>query len=247
MIGLINFTHSDPLYSAYPDKSLVKRDTPKRILSSVLNGELDCGMISLFEYFENNEKLDLVKSATIHSRRGTMSTLLVTRNVRISGPMRISVTEHTRTTAVYLELILKKLGIDYTLIWSKERDAEPLLQEAEYALVIGDEALKVYGTNLRIVWDIGFQFSSLFSMMPVFSVTVSGKSRECSREISALDQAIIDAPSYEEECARDDSGKLNLREDLLRQYFRTIRYDFDNEVLKTINFLSAYYTSAFRK
>lgn len=240
MLGIINFTHSDHLYAAYGDKSLVLRETPKNILKYILQGRLDCGMVSLFEYLENQDRLELVESATIHSLKGTMSTLLVTRKATISSPMKIAVTEHTRTTAVYLELVLKKMKIDYTLIWSREREAEALLMEADYALVIGDEALKVYSTDMRIIWDLGYQFSALYSMMPVFSVTVKAKGKECSREIELLDQAVRDSPEYIDQFVEEDSGRLGLPADTMRRYFHTIQLDFNNEVKKTVNFLSKY-------
>ena len=227
MIGLINFTHSDPLYSAFPEKDLVLRDTPKNLLASILKGEIGCGMISLFEYFENRDALELVESATIHSMKGTMSTLLVSRTGRLKKSMRIAITEHTRTTAVYLELILQKINIDYEFVWSSEREAEALLDEAEYALVIGDEALRVYGTTLRIIWDIGFQFSSIFSLMSVFSVTVKRKGTDCTKEAENLEIAIRDSPAHTESCVEVDSEKLGLPAEILRQYFRTIRYDFN--------------------
>ncbi len=242
MLGIINFTHSDHLYAAYSDKSLVLRDTPKNIMKHILQGRLDCGMVSLFEFLENQSKLELVESATIHSLRGTMSTLLVTRKNSISSPMKIAVTEHTRTTAVYLELVLRKMNIEYSLIWSRERDAGALLKEADYALVIGDEALKVYSTNLRIIWDLGYQFSALYSMLPVFSVTVKSKGKDCTREIELLDQAVIDSQEHIGQAIQEDSMRLGLPEDTLRRYFRTIRLEFSKEVKKTVDFLSRYYT-----
>lgn len=242
MLGIINFTHSDHLYSAYGDKNLVLRETPKNIMRLILEGNLDCGMVSLFEYFENQDRLDLVESATIHAFRATMSTLLVTRKSGIVSPMRIAVTEHTRTTAVYLELVLKKLNIDYSLIWSSSRDADSLLKEAEYALVIGDEALRVYSTDLKIVWDLGYQFNLLFSMMPVFSVTVKGKGKECGKEIEILDRAITDSKDHIQEAITADSEKLGLSKEILRRYFNTIGFEFNNEVRRTMDFLSRYFT-----
>lgn len=237
MLGLINFTHSDHLYSAFMEKDLVIRDTPKMNMKHILDGSLQCGMVSLFEYFEHLDELDLVKSATIHSFRGTMSTLLVSGGLGLSSHMRIAVTEHTRTTSVYLELVLQRMNIDYELIWSKHREASELLREADYALVIGDEALKVYSSRLRIIWDLGYQFNALYSMMPVFSVTVKSKSGRCSKEVELLDKAILDSSNYVEEAVRIDSKKLGLPQDILRRYFQTIRFQFDNEVNKTIEFL----------
>lgn len=243
MIGLINFTHSDPLYDAFMRKDLVERLTPKEILTNITEGKLQCGMVSLFEYFRHRDVLSIVESATIHSIKGTMSTLLVSRESGIKDSMEIAITEHTRTTVVYLELILKRMGIDYSFIWSREREAGALLREAEYALVIGDEALRIYGTNMRLLWDIGFQFSNIFTRMPVFSITVRRKDAECTDEISDLDTAIANSSAFVEQCAKRDSVRLGISEEILRRYFRSIRYDFNPQVRKSIDFLLDYYES----
>lgn len=237
MLGLINFTHSDPLYAAYPNKENVARDTPKLLLKKLKSGEIGCGMISLMEYFENMDIFDLVESATIHSLRGTMSTLLISASNRISRKMNISITEHTKTTAVYLELILKKLGIDYSFKWSDERDADKLLEEAEYALVIGDEAIKVYNTRLKIIWDVGYQFSRMFSMSPVFSVTVKRKHSNCESEVAELDTAITESQKHIKECVAPAAEKLMVGEEIMRRYFETIKYNFTPGVQRTVNFL----------
>lgn len=239
MLGIINFTHSDPLYKAIEDKSIVVRDTPKKLLEMLLNGSIDCGMISLLEYFRHSDSLEIVESATIHSKNSTMSTLLISKSAAIHEPMKIAVTEHTRTTAFYLEMVLKKLGIEYELLWSDKREASSLLEEAEYALVIGDEALRVFGTKYSIIWDIGSEFSTLFSMMPVFSVTVKKKGHECTREIEQLDRALANCRNFAEECAEFDSEKLGLDKSILRQYFRTIKHDYNSEVRRTVRFMQS--------
>lgn len=239
MLGLINFTHSDPLFRAFEDQSDIVRDTPKKLLEMLLGGKIDCAMISLLEYYSHRDVLELVQSATIHSKNTTMSTLLISKENIIREPMKIAVTEHTKTTAFYLEMILKKLGITYELKWSQKRDANELLEEADYALVIGDEALKVFASQYVIIWDIGTQFSSLYTRMPVFSVTVKRKDSDCSTDIQQLDSAIMKSREFVEKCAVEDSGKLGISVSILRQYFRIIRYNFDSEVLRTISFIES--------
>ncbi|MCL5783252.1 MAG: ABC transporter substrate-binding protein [Candidatus Thermoplasmatota archaeon] len=243
MIGLINFAHSDPLYGAFPDKSLVVRDTPKNLISRILDGELKCGMVSLVEYIRNRDKLELVESATIRSSREVISAILVSRKAGIEAPLRISVTEHTRTTEFYTEMILRKLKIPYELIHSREREASKLLDEAEYALVIGDEALRVYSTGFRIIWDIGFEFNARFSMVPVFSVTVRRKGVDCSTEIRNLNEAINNSGKFIEAAVKENMDRLNLPESILKLYYNRMRYDFIPDVARTIEFLSGALTS----
>ena len=239
MLGIINFIHSDPLFQAIEDKSLAYRDTPKKLLEMLLNGKINCAMISLLEYFRHKDSLEIVESATIHSKNATMSTLLVSREPGIREPMKIAVTEHTKTTAFYLELVLKKLDIRYELLWSQKRDAASLLDEAEYALVIGDEALKVFSSHYNIIWDVGSQFSSTYSKMPVFSVTVKRKGVDCSEELRQLDTAILGYGQFAEGFAQEDGKKLGIDPSVLRQYFRTIKHDFNSEVRRTIGFMES--------
>ena len=239
MLGIINFTHSDPLYQAIEDKSLVVRDTPKKLLEMLLGGKIECAMISLLEYYRHMDSLEIVESATIHSKNTTMSTLLVSKEPGIREPMLIAVTEHTKTTAFYLEMVLKKLGIDYELILSNNRDADSLLDEAEYALVIGDEALKVFRSHYSIIWDVGSQFSSIYSMIPVFSVTVKRKGVDCTEEIKQLDLAIQKYMGLADKCAAEDGEKLGLDPSILRQYFRTIKHDFNSEARRTVGFMES--------
>lgn len=240
MLGLINFTHTDPLYEAFEDRSKVLRETPKKILESLLSGSLKCGMISLFEYYDHMDVLELVESATIHSTGGTMSTLLVSNRNVLEEPLKIAVTEHTRTTAVYLELVLRKMGLKYSLTWSSKREAHDLLKEGDYALVIGDEALRVYGTSLRIIWDIGFQFRQLFSRMPVFSVTVKRKGTDCDSEIESLNRAVKESWKFVDGCISKDSRRLSIPTAILERYFGTIRYEFSSGVRDTVSFLEKY-------
>ena len=238
MIGLINFAHSDPLYNAFPDKSLIVRDTPKNLISRILYGELKCGMVSLVEYIRNQDRLELVESATIRSSREVMSAILVSRKTRIEAPLRISVTEHTRTTEFYTEMILRKLKLPYELIHSREREASKLLDEAEYALVIGDEALRVYSSGFRIIWDIGFEFNARFSMVPVFSVTVKRKGVDCSMEIRNLNEAITNSGKFIDAAVIENKDRMNLPKSILDLYYNRMRYDFIPGVSRTIEFLS---------
>ena len=189
MIGMINFSHSDPLYLAVEDKSHVIRDTPANIFTMLENGKLDAGMISLVTYLENREKFKLLKTANIHSLRTTMSTILVSRGTDLYNGMQIAVTSHTRTTEFYLKCVLDGMKLDYELIHTDKTEASDLLELADSALVIGDEAMSVYATRLKVIMDIGFEFSRLYSLSPVYAVTVSaGGARK--EVIDVLDNAV---------------------------------------------------------
>lgn len=237
MIGIINFAHSDPLYLAMEDKKRVIRGTPKEILNTLFKKEIHLGMISLISYLENKESLNLEESANIHSSKTTMSTLLISRGKGIFDGMRIAVTSHTRTTEFYLELILRKMGIRYEIVHTDKTSAEELLRIAEYALVIGDEALMVYNTQHRILMDVGYEFSRLFSMIPVYAVTVSLKGMNVKNDLDELNKAVEASSGYKDEASAINSKKFGLSKDVLLKYYSLISYSFDNQVRKTIEFI----------
>ena len=239
MIGLINFTHSIPLYLAYPDKDSVRLETPKGILKFLENGEVGCGMISLLEYLRNRDRYILEPLAVIRSARQTMSTLLVSDGSAIRQGMRIAVTEHTRTTQLYMEYIMRRMGIQYEIISSGHTDADDLLDEAEYALVIGDEALKVFQSGHRIIWDIGYQFNLLTSMSPVFAVTVKRKDAECTHEAGNLKEALSGSRAKVPEAVSMAARKTGIRQDILEKYYRTIKYDYTEEAARTVGFVES--------
>lgn len=237
MIGIINFTHSDPLFLAVDDKSKVIRDSPSNIFRMLEEGKLTMGMISLVTYLKNRDKYRLLKSANIHSLRATMSTLLVSKGKELCDGMKIAVTSHTKTTKFYLQAVLDGMKIKYELIHTDKTGVDDLLKIADYALVIGDEALSVYGTNLRIVMDIGYEFSRIYSLSPVYAVTVSSGSHDES-EAGLLDRAVADSSKYNDESAKANSSKFGLPENIFRRYHSLIRYDFNASVLKTIEFVA---------
>lgn len=239
MIALINFTHSCPLHRAYPEPAEMVTDSPRGIISSILDGSISCGMVSLVEYLSNRDVLELENSAVISSRGAVISTLLVSRGSLPHNGMEIAVTRHTRTTEMYLKYILRSEGIEYETRPSSKTEVQDLLDEAEFALVIGDEALKAFRSGFRIIWDIGHEFNRISSHAPVFAVTVKRKGADCSREISHLNIAAKHAHEYSGECAVESSRKLGIAENIMKRYYSLVRYEFTTETSKSIEFASS--------
>lgn len=238
MIGIIDFTHSDPLYSNIADKDAVIRRSPAQILNMVLDGEIAGGMVSLVSLIKNG--LTLCRGANIHSISTTLSTILVSRGKPMSGEMEIAVTSHTRTTEFYTEMVLKGMGIRYKLIHTDKTYAEDLLSVADYALVIGDEALKVYGTDLRILFDTGFEFSRLYHLQPLYAAMAFPAGGEEPDEMRIVNNAVYPDRETIQECARSASARLGLSESLLNRYYGVVMYDFPDHLNKTVEFVRSH-------
>lgn len=245
MISLINFIHSDPLYLALKKKRGFSRSTPRKNYKLLMDGKVDAAMISLIPFLKAHKDLELAEAATIYSESVSLSTILISKGQSARKEMRIAITEHTDTTSLYLEMILKTLGISYKLSESEYRDAESLLSEEDYALVIGDEALQTYNSGNRLIFDIGDMFNRLFSLCPVFSVTARRSESPPTDGITILTQAAYDSLHFIEASVKKNSE--NYPEDLLRKYYNLIKYDYNSRVNSSIKFVRNYLYSSVLK
>ncbi|MGC8608329.1 MAG: MqnA/MqnD/SBP family protein [Thermoplasmata archaeon] len=235
MISIINFSHSNPLADGFGHS--IMRQNPFKNISDVLDGTVDVAMVSLVSYLENRDQLILLQTANIHSRRETLSTLLVSRKKWIEEPLNIAVTANTKTTEFYLKKIMDSLKIRYNLVHSDKIDIWDLLEISDYALVNGDEAMKVYATDLNAIFDVGFEFSSLFGLYPVYAVSVS---RE-DADTGDLDRAVKESIRFKVAEAEKLSNKLGIKINITKKYYDSIEYGFSPQVMKTIDFVSSFY------
>ncbi len=237
MIGLINLSHSDPLYMAFPSGETV-RNSAATNLKYVLEGRIEIGMVSLVSFINNRDKLKLVKSINIHSRANTVSTLLVSRLNYLKENINVNVTSLTKTTELYMKLVLDRMGIPYQINESQYTDAINLSKTADYALVIGDNAIEAYSGNLNILMDIGLEFSKQYNMYPVYAVAVALKDTDVdSSMVNYLNGRIEESKKYIKEAVKSNSMKFNVKEEVMREYYRNIDYSFNDPVMRTIEFI----------
>lgn len=234
MIGIINFTHSDPLYSAIRNKEVIVRETPSRILRMVLDNELDGGMVSLVSLIEND--LELCRGANIHSVSTTMSTILVSSGNGLRKDMEVAVTSHTRTTEFYTEMVLKGLGINYRMIHTDRTYADDLLGSADYALVIGDEALRVYGGKQRILLDVGYEFSRLYHLQPLYAA-LAYRGEKAPGDMDMVNEAVFPSRDDVDDAVNRVSERLGIGRGLMKRYYSLIKYDYPRHLDSTVDFV----------
>lgn len=238
--SILSYTHSDPLYNSLSDRINVARGTPRENLENVLDGSVLASVVSLYSYFRNTGDLERINATNIHTLSTTGSTLLVSDGHTIKKSMRISISNETETTKEYLRLVLTSLKIDGKMIESQNTGAEDLLNENEYALVIGDEALKVYKTSFRIIMDVGYEFSRFFHMGPVYAVTV--KRKDSGLKLPDISDFVIPEMKIIDECTGAAARRLSLPEDILRWYYGLMKYDENKWVESAISLMESFFT-----
>ena len=237
MIGLINLSHSDPLYMSFPPGETVRNSAAVN-LKSLLEGRIEIGMVSLVSFLKNMDRLELIESMNIHSRANTVSTLLVSKLNYLKDTLKINVTSLTKTTELYLKLVLDRMGVSYQIKESDYSDADNLLKTADYALIIGDNAMEAYSGNLNILMDIGLEFAKQYNMYPVYAVSAAFHGTDVDDSmVNYLNGRIVESKKYINEAVRLNSIKFKVKEEVMREYYRSIDYSFTDPVMKTIDFI----------
>lgn len=234
---MLSYTHSDPLYESLKGTVDLERGSPADSIGRLVDGQVDAAMVSLISFLEHRDSLKLLPSANIHALSTTGSTLLISEGEMLRKKMEIAVTAATRTTSFYLSLILKKMKIEFNFIQAESQDADSLLSESGYSLVIGDEALKVYGSQHRILLDVGYEFSRLYSRLPVYAVTVASIDYK-GPIVEEINSAMASYRNYTDQCAEKASQRLGVKKSIMDWYYELIKYNYDGTVQRTIDFVT---------
>ena len=110
--------------------------------------------------------------------------------------------------------------------------AKELLEEEQFALVIGDEALRAYSQNYRTLIDVGLHYSLLTSYYPVYAVMVS-KDQLSDKRIGEINKAAFNSKNFIQK-AISYGENAGFSKELLSSYYRAIGYHFDDVIRRSI-------------
>ena len=233
--SFLKMSHSDPLVLSYGRDGYL-RSSPEKCLKSVISGESLKAMVSLVSYIENMDRLKMIDGPLISFRNQSVSTLLISRDRYLSNDIEIAVSGDTRTTEFYMERVLEAMRIKFNVKRSTGIEASDLLEESPYALVIGDEALKVYGSRYRILLDIGYEFSRIFQMIPVYAVSTALSDSTVNSE-----DFFLKTDQFRSKCTYDLSDRLGISGMIVSRYYSNLSYLPSKSTKATIDFVLSFF------
>ncbi|MFB3043579.1 MAG: MqnA/MqnD/SBP family protein [Nitrososphaerales archaeon] len=154
-----------------------------------------------------------------------------------------ALTADTSASSLMLKRILQFSNVNATLVDASETSALTLLQAEEFALVIGDDALRARLEDHNIVLDIGEEWWKLTGTPAVFAVTAAveenyNSSREEFAVVEKRLRKIVLEMNGLNEVAESSSRKSGLPLDLILEYFRNLRFNYDRSVDQGLRRLS---------
>jgi chorismate dehydratase len=152
-LGLVRYLNARPLDFAFQASKEHARgitcylDTPARLVSRLLDGELDAALISSVECFRNADRLAWCESVGVAGQFEVRSLLYIRRRFDdLDRPvLRLYLDEGSRTTAALVRLLyLLRFGQLPECISLPPEEIPEQLNSTSAGLLIGDAALSMY-------------------------------------------------------------------------------------------------------
>lgn len=176
-VGHIQFLNCLPLYhglvhsQAVLDLELTK-GAPTELNRMLLDGELDIAPISSVEYLRHASELLLLPDLVVAADGAVRSITLATKvPVEDLAGATIALTNTSATSVSLLELLLRECWHVEVDTFTCPPDLPRMLEEADGALLIGDDALRAnYAAHDVHTYDLGEHWHALTGMPMVFAV-----------------------------------------------------------------------------
>lgn len=253
VIGRISYTNAWPLYY-YVNPQLL--DTPAEMLAAVpsvlnegmKNGDIHIGALSSFAYAEAADKLQLIPDLSVSANGAVKSILLFSRvPVKDLKNATIALTNTSATSVNLLRILMEKaMGVtpEYK---SMEPDLDTMMEQADAALLIGDNAIKASWYNREyVVTDLGEWWKEWTGCSMTFAVCAVNRNA-ASDHPEAMSEIASMFRDSKQRSLRDLRPIVNEAVSLIggtelywRGYFNNLCYDFNEEQQKGLRLYYKY-------
>lgn len=201
-----------------PQRGLFDLDfqIPAACADQVAAGAADIGIIPSFELTRQN--LEIIQGAGIACHGPVRSILLI--SARPAAEIRRLAVDSSSRTSVQLARVLlaRRFGAEPELI-PHAPDLDPMLRDADAALIIGDPALRLDPATLPYhVYDLGREWVEMTQLPFVFAVWAGRASVVTPEVVDAFQQSCRYGRERIEEIVTAESGQRGMAPELVRQY-----------------------------
>ncbi|MCX5894451.1 MAG: menaquinone biosynthesis protein [Proteobacteria bacterium] len=241
-VGHIQFLNCLPLYyglmknGVLPDIELCKH-TPTELSNRLLRGELDISPIPVIEYARHADDLLLLPRLTVSSDGKVLSILLVSKipAEQLDGKP-VALARTSATSQVLTKIILaEKYGVTPAYFESPP-DLAQMFIEAEAALLIGDDALRVLVKPKKFyMYDLGEEWKTLTGEKMVYAVwgvrrTYAQQHRELVIKVyKAFISSMEQSQKQLDSIARDVAQWSPFPARFLKRYFEGLKFEFGED------------------
>lgn len=175
-IGKISYTNVLPIYHYFDTQGLnveLIHQVPAKCNHDLANGTIDLASISSFAYGQNWKDYYLMPDLCVSSHGPVRSIFLFTKGKKMSelDGCKIALTSSSASSVHLLRILLEKFeGVIPSYI-TMEPDLERMMEEADAALLIGDDAIQASWRNHGYkVMDLGEEWYKHTGLSMVYAV-----------------------------------------------------------------------------
>jgi len=220
-IGAVSYLNSKPLIHGLSERlpeARVSLDLPSRLADALSTGELDVGLIPVFEAFRQ-DGAHIVSDACIACRGPVWSVKLLSRT-RLSEVRSVALDEGSRTSAALTRLWLsRQIGIEPEYRhWPIEQPLEAI--DTDAVLIIGDRAMRDHFAGYQGVWDLGQVWWDWTGLPFVFACWVSRRPVVDRKLVSALEATRDEGLACVEAMAAREAPRYGLSRERCLAYLK---------------------------
>lgn len=204
-----------------------------REMAELLGKSIDFAPIPAYYYLLNKERLRSYDFCIASTDR-VISVLVVSKNSNSLDDRSIAITNHSMTSVNLLKIILKEKGMENKLVTLDNSKPTALLNNCDYALVIGDEAIKAR-MLYRVVMDLGEEWYELTGKPMVFGISTSLKGFDASATNELVMKSIDWGWENLEEIVAAAESKFKMPGEFLEEYFKTLSYKMGKKERKGLD------------
>ncbi|MBE0446655.1 MAG: menaquinone biosynthesis protein [Actinobacteria bacterium] len=238
-VGHIQFINCLPLYyglvhnNVLLDVELVK-GTPTELNGWLLEGKLDISPISSIEYCRNYKDLMLLPNLAVAADGEVKSILFVSKvPVEEIDGCPVALTNTSATSQALIRIILRDKYKASPKYFVCPPDLSKMLMEADGALLIGDDALRILYDPPRglYLYDLGKEWKEMTGRRMVFAVWAVRRifAAENPELVAGVYRAFMRSMEYSimkvDEIAQAASRWENFDAGFMKDYFVSLKFD----------------------
>ncbi len=242
-VGHIQFLNCLPLYHMLVKKGLLLdidlcKDTPAQLCERLLAGRLDISPVPSIEFARHADDLLLLPGMAVSSRGPVMSIVLVSKvPLAELGGRPVALAGNSRTSQVLARLVLQyRYGVA-PVYFESPPDLGEMFREADAALLIGDDALRIMaGPCPWHVFDLGREWSAMTGRSMVYALWAVRRdfAREhpeaVGRVLRAFQASLRESIAGIDAIAAEIARWEPFTPAFLKQYFETLQFDFEPDL-----------------
>lgn len=240
-VGHIQFINCLPLYyglvhnNVLLDVELIK-GTPTELNKMLIEGRLDISPISSIEYCRNYKELMLLPNLAV-AADGEVKSILFASKVPIEeiDGRTVALTNTSATSQALLRIILRDKYRVSPSYFSCPPDLPEMLMEADGALLIGDDALRVLynRSNDLYLYDLGKEWKEMTGRRMVFAVWAVRRifAAENPDVVAEIHRAFMKSVGYSIDKVDEIAAKASRWEvfdaGFMKGYFESLKFDLN--------------------